>query len=62
MAGKYGATLHLLYAVREMQLPPELKKMAEVEKNRRRLLGRARFRRPKILGDAHSRATPGSLE
>ena len=32
LAGKYGATLHLLYAVREMQLPPELKKMAEVEK------------------------------
>ena len=28
IAGKYGATLHLLYAVREMQLPPELKKMA----------------------------------
>ena len=32
MAGRYDATLHLLYAVREMQLPPELKKMAEVEK------------------------------
>ena len=32
MAAKYDATLYLLHVVRDMQLPPELKRMAEVEK------------------------------
>lgn len=56
MAGRYGATLHLLYAVREMQLPPELKKMAEVEKIAGARTDVLDFVGRKILGDAESRA------
>jgi len=56
MAGKYGATLHLLYAVREMQLPPELKKMAEVEKIAGARSDVLDFVGEKILGDAQDRA------
>jgi len=57
MAGKYGATLHLVYAVREMQLPPELKKMAEVEKIAGARSDVLEFVGKKILSDAESRAT-----
>lgn len=56
MAGRYGATLHLVYAVREMQLPPELKKMAEVEKIAGARADVLDFVGRKILGDAESRA------
>jgi nucleotide-binding universal stress UspA family protein len=56
LADKYGATLHLLYAVREMQLPPELKKMAEVEKIAGARSDVLDFVGKKILGDAQSRA------
>jgi len=56
LAGKYGATLHLLYAVREMQLPPELKKMAEVEKIAGARSDVLDFVGKKILSDAESRA------
>ncbi len=56
MAGKYGATLHLLYAVREMQLPPELKKMAEVEKIAGARSDVLDFVGRKILSEAESRA------
>ncbi len=56
LAGKYGATLHLLYAVREMQLPPELKKMAEVEKIAGARSDVLDFVGNKILGDAQTRA------
>ncbi len=56
LAAKYGATLHLLYAVREMQLPPELKKMAEVEKIAGARSDVLDFVGNKILGDAQSRA------
>ena len=56
LAGKYGATLHLLYAVREMQLPPELKKMAEVEKIAGARSDVLDFVGRKILGEAESRA------
>ena len=56
LAGKYGATLHLLYAIREMQLPPELKKMAEVEKIAGARSDVLDFVGKKILDDAQSRA------
>jgi nucleotide-binding universal stress UspA family protein len=56
MAGKYGATLHLLYAVREMQLPPELKKMAEVEKIAGARSDVLDFVGRKILSESESRA------
>lgn len=56
MAARYDATLHLLYVIRDMQLPPELKKMAEVEK----LVGARSdvldFVGKKILNDARERA------
>ena len=54
MAGKYGATLHLIYAVREMQLPPELKKMAEVEKIAGARSDVLDFVGQKILGEAEN--------
>jgi nucleotide-binding universal stress UspA family protein len=57
MAGKYDATLHLLYVVREMQLPAELKKMAEVEKITGARTDVLDFVGRKILGDAEIRAT-----
>ena len=56
MAGKFDATLHLLYAVREMQLPPELKKMAEVEKIAGARSDVLDFVGRKILSDAEARA------
>lgn len=56
IAGKYDATLHLLYAVREMQLPAELKKMAEVEKITGARTDVLDFVGRKILGDAEVRA------
>ena len=56
MAVKHDASLYLLNVIREMQLPPELKKMARVEN-----IGEARqdvldFVAEKILGDAERRA------
>ena len=57
MAGKYDATLHIVYVVREMQLPPELKKMAEVEKIVGARSDVLDFVGQKILGDAEERAT-----
>ena len=56
MAIKHDASLYLLNVIREMQLPPELKKMAKVEN-----IGQARqdvldFVADKIIGDAERRA------
>lgn len=56
MAARYGASLRLLHVVRQMQLPSELRNMAEVEK----LVGSRRdvmdFVARKILADAEVRA------
>lgn len=62
VAGKYGATLHLLYVIREMQLPPELKKMAEVEKIAGARSDVLDFVGRKILGDAEARASRKGAE
>ena len=56
MTIKHDASLYLLNVIREMQLPPELKKMARVEN-----IGQARqdvldFVADKIIGDAERRA------
>ena len=56
MAVKHEASFYLLNVIREMQLPPELKKMAKVEN-----IGSARqdvleFVAERILGDAERRA------
>ncbi len=56
LAVKHDAALYLLNVIRDMQLPPELKKMAKVEN-----IGQARqdvleFVAEKIMGDAERRA------
>lgn len=56
LAVKHGASLYLLNVIRDMQLPPELKKMAKVEN-----IGQARqdvleFVAEKVIGDAERRA------
>ena len=56
MAVKHDASLYLLNVIRDMQLPPDLKKMAKVEN-----IGQARqdvldFVADKILGDAERRS------
>jgi nucleotide-binding universal stress UspA family protein len=56
MAGKYGATLCLLHVIRDMQLPPELAKMAEVEKISGERTAILEYVGEKILDDAESRA------
>ena len=56
MATKYGASLEILYVVRHMQLPPELRKMAQVENVAQREADVMRFVAQKVLGDAEVRA------
>ena len=56
LADKYGASLHLLHVIRQMQLPVELRNMAEVEKlvgSRSEVMG---YVARKILTDAEARA------
>ena len=56
MAVRYEASLRLLYVIRQMQLPAELRNMAEVEKlmgPRSEVMG---FVAKKILADAEARA------
>ena len=56
LAARYGASLHLLHVMRQMQLPAELRNMAEVEKligSRSEVMG---FVAKKILVDAEARA------
>ena len=56
LAAKYGASLRLLHVVRNMQLPAELRNMAEVEKlmgSRSEVMS---FVAKKILADADARA------
>lgn len=62
MAARYGASLEILHVVRDMQLPEELRKMAEVEKlaaPRRDVL---EYVGKKILGDATARAREHGAE
>lgn len=56
LAVRYGASLHLLHVIRQMQLPAELRNMAEVEKligSRSEVMS---FVAAKILKDAEARA------
>ena len=57
LAGKFDALLHILHVMRDVELPPELKKMAEVE----HILGTSNevfaFVGEKILEEAKERAT-----
>ncbi len=56
MAAKYDASLALLYVIREMQLPDELRNMAEVEKIAGPRAEVLQFVAGKILHDAETRA------
>ena len=62
LAAKYGAKLHILHVVRDMQLPPQIRRMAEVEK----LMGPRQdvlnFVASKILSDAETRAKKHGAE
>ena len=56
LASKYDATLHILHVVRQMQLPDELRDMAEVEKIADQEEDVLRFVGEKILRAAKERA------
>ncbi len=56
MATKYGSSLEILYVIRHMQLPPELRKMAQVENVAQREADVMRFVAQKVLSDAEARA------
>ncbi len=63
MAAKYQSKLHLVHVVRDMQLPPELRTMAEVEKIEGYRTDVLRFVGNKILEDARNRAkTAGATD
>lgn len=56
IATKYGASLDILHVVRQMQLPPELLRMARVEKIAGREADILEFVARQILTDAQARA------
>jgi len=56
LAGRFDATLHILYVIREMQLPENLRRMAEVEKIEGAREDVLEFVAGKILADAEQRA------
>jgi len=56
MAAKYECSLNILHVVRHMQLPPELLKMAQVEKLSQREADILKFLAEKVLGNAAERA------
>lgn len=56
LASKYDASLNILHVIRDMQLPPELRNMAEVEKIQGARMDVLQFVANKILNDAQQRA------
>jgi nucleotide-binding universal stress UspA family protein len=56
VAMKYDASLHLLNVIRDMQVPPQLMKMAKVEKIGQGRIDVLEFVANQILGDAEGRA------
>lgn len=56
LANKYDASLNILHVIRDMQLPPELRNMAEIEKIEGARSDVLRFVANKILTDAQERA------
>ena len=56
LAKQYGASLTILYVVRLMQLPPELRKMAKVEKIAEREADVFQYLAEQVLGSAVQRA------
>ena len=62
LAGRYGASLHILHVVRDMQLPPALKRMAEVERIQGQREDVLMYVADKILDDAEKRARKRGAE
>lgn len=62
LAARYDATLHLLHVIRDMDLPPDLKKMAEVEEIQGARQDVLEFVAKKILNDAKDRARSGGAK
>ncbi len=56
LAGRYAATLRVLHVIRDMQVPPELRNMAEVERLTGQRSDVLRFVSERILKDAKERA------
>jgi nucleotide-binding universal stress UspA family protein len=62
MSVKYGATLHIVYVIRDMQLPAQLQKMAEVENIAGARGDILMFVANQVLSDASSRADKKGVE
>ena len=62
MSVKYGATLHIVYVIRDMQLPAQLQKMAEVENIADARGDILMFVANQVLSDASSRADKKGVE
>ncbi len=62
IAARFGASLNLLHVIRDMQLPEELRSMAEVEKIEGQRLDVLRFVGQKILAEATQRAAAKGAE
>ena len=56
LASRYGAKLHIVHVVRDMQLPPSIQRMAEVEKISGAREDVLLYVAEKILDDAEARA------
>jgi len=62
MSVKHGAALHIIYVVRDMQLPAKLRKMAEVENIADARGDVLMFVADQVLNDASARAKKGGVE
>ena len=62
MSVKYGATLHIVYVIRDMQLPAQLQRMAEVENIADARGDILMFVANQVLSDASSRADKKGVE
>lgn len=56
LAGRYDTELHIIHVIRDMDLPPEVQKMAEVEKIQGYRTDVLRFVAGKVLEEAKDRA------
>ena len=62
LASRYGASLYVLHVVRDMQLPPSIKRMAEVERIQGEREDVLMYVAEKILDDAEGRARKRGVE
>lgn len=62
MSVKYSATLHIVYVIRDMQVPAQLQRMAEVENIAGARGDVLMFVADQVLSDASSRASKKGVE